>query len=54
MIRKVVVGTRVNEVEHKALLKLAEMERRNNSEYLRELIRREAQAHGVWPARQVA
>ena len=54
MLRTTIASTRINEAERKALIKLADMERRNHSEYLRELIRREAKARGVWPATNAA
>ena len=52
--RDKVIATRCNDTERKALLLLAELERRTPSETIRELVRQAAHERGVWPVRQVA
>jgi len=52
--RDKVIATRCNDTEKRALLLLAEFERRTPSETIRELVRQAARERGVWPVRQVA
>ena len=49
MIKKAAVHFRLTEPEKLALERLAERDARNPSAMIRELIRREAAAHGLWP-----
>lgn len=45
---------RFNQAERQALQAIARQERRTDSEMLRELVRREARAMGVWPIQRAA
>ena len=49
MDRTEIIAARANEVEKRALAEVAERESRTASEMLRELVRKAAFDHGVWP-----
>ena len=49
MNRSEMISVRVLPEEKRVLARIARQERRKPSELLRELIREEAQRHGLWP-----
>ena len=54
MQRDKMITTRCNDTEKRALLLLAELERRTPSETVRELVRQAARERGCWPVRNAA
>ena len=46
-MRDAAINVRCNLVEKKALIELAKLHHRTMSEYMRELVRREAEAQGI-------
>lgn len=53
-LRPNVVHARLSDAEKKALGELVRIERRSQSEMLRELVREAAQERGLWPAARQA